>query len=64
MSHDRENVMLQSLRASGAILIEAGVSFLGLGDPSVMTSGVLLHEGQFRCGPAGGWRSFQVPRSR
>lgn len=33
-----------SFQASGAILVEAGVSFLGLGDPSVMTWGALLHE--------------------
>jgi peptide/nickel transport system permease protein len=33
-----------SFVASGAILIEAGVSFLGLGDPAVMTWGMLLHE--------------------
>lgn len=39
-------IALASFQASGAILIEAGVSFLGLGDPSVMTWGVLLHEGQ------------------
>ena len=40
-------VMAQaSFQASGAILVEAGVSFLGLGDPSVMTWGALLHEGQ------------------
>lgn len=38
-------VALASFQASGAILIEAGVSFLGLGDPSVMTWGALLHEG-------------------
>ena len=39
-------IALASFQASGAILIEAGVSFLGLGDPSVMTWGALLHEGQ------------------
>jgi peptide/nickel transport system permease protein len=33
-----------SFQASGAILAEAGVSFLGLGDPSVMTWGALLHQ--------------------
>lgn len=33
-----------AFQASGAILAEAGVSFLGLGDPSVMTWGALLHE--------------------
>lgn len=33
-----------SFQASGAILAEAGVSFLGLGDPSVMSWGLLLHE--------------------
>ena len=33
-----------SFQASGAILAEAGVSFLGLGDPSVMSWGALLHE--------------------
>lgn len=33
-----------SFQAGGAILVEAGVSFLGLGDPSVMTWGALLHE--------------------
>lgn len=33
-----------SFEASGAMLTEAGVSFLGLGDPSVMTWGTLLHE--------------------
>lgn len=32
--------------ASGAILVEASVGFLGLGDPSFMTWGALLHEGQ------------------
>jgi peptide/nickel transport system permease protein len=33
-----------AFQGSGAILAEAGVSFLGLGDPSVMTWGALLHE--------------------
>lgn len=33
-----------SFQAGGAVLAEAGVSFLGLGDPSVMTWGALLHE--------------------
>jgi peptide/nickel transport system permease protein len=33
-----------AFQSSGAILAEAGVSFLGLGDPSVMTWGALLHE--------------------
>jgi peptide/nickel transport system permease protein len=33
-----------AFQASGAILAEAGVSFLGLGDPSVMSWGALLHE--------------------
>lgn len=33
-----------AFEASGAMLTEAGVSFLGLGDPSVMTWGTLLHE--------------------
>ena len=33
-----------AFQASGAILAEAGVSFLGLGDPSFMTWGALLHE--------------------
>jgi peptide/nickel transport system permease protein len=33
-----------SFVASGTILLEAGVSFLGLGDPAVMTWGMLLHE--------------------
>lgn len=33
-----------SFQAGGAILAEAGVSFLGLGDPTVMTWGALLHE--------------------
>ncbi len=33
-----------SFQAGGAILVEAGVSFLGLGDPSVMSWGALLHE--------------------
>ena len=35
-----------AFQASGAILAEAGVSFLGLGDPSVMTWGALMHEAQ------------------
>ena len=35
-----------TFQASGAILVEAGVGFLGLGDPTVMTWGALLHEGQ------------------
>ena len=39
------------------ILIEAGVSFLGLGDPSVMTWGVLLHQGQHSL-RAGWWLAF------
>jgi peptide/nickel transport system permease protein len=38
-------IALASLQASGAIIIEAGVSFLGLGDPTVMTWGALLHDG-------------------
>lgn len=33
-----------SFQAGGAILLEAGVSFLGLGDPSVMTWGAILHD--------------------
>lgn len=33
-----------SFQAGGAVLAEAGVSFLGLGDPSVMSWGRLLHE--------------------
>jgi peptide/nickel transport system permease protein len=33
-----------AFQGSGAILAEAGVSFLGLGDPAVMTWGALLHE--------------------
>ena len=35
-----------AFQASGAILVEAGVGFLGFGDPAVMTWGALLHEGQ------------------
>ena len=37
-------VALASFQASGAMLVEAGVSFLGLGDPSVITWGALLHD--------------------
>jgi peptide/nickel transport system permease protein len=33
-----------AFQASGAILLEAGISFLGLGDPSVVTWGALLHD--------------------
>lgn len=33
-----------SFQAGSAMLAEAGVSFLGLGDPSIMTWGLLLHE--------------------
>ena len=39
-------VALASFQASGAMLVEAGVSFLGLGDPSVITWGALLHDAQ------------------
>jgi peptide/nickel transport system permease protein len=38
-------IALASLQASGAIIIEAGVSFLGLGDPTAMTWGALLRDG-------------------
>ena len=41
----RAPVMAQAaFQASGAILLEASISFLGLGDPSVMTWGALLHD--------------------
>ena len=33
-----------AFQASGAMLLEASVSFLGLGDPSVMTWGAILHD--------------------
>ncbi len=35
-----------TLQISGAILLETSLSFLGLGDPSVMSWGVLLHNAQ------------------
>ncbi len=35
-----------ALGVPGAILAEAGLSFLGLGDPSVVTWGKLLHDAQ------------------
>ena len=35
-----------SLQISGAILLEASLSFLGLGDPNVMSWGVMLHDAQ------------------
>lgn len=35
-----------SLQISGAILLEASLSFLGLGDPSVMSWGVMLFDAQ------------------
>ena len=35
-----------SLQVAGAILLEAGLSFLGLGDPSVVTWGFMLHNSQ------------------
>ncbi len=33
-----------AFQAGGALLVEAGVSFLGLGDPAVMSWGALLHD--------------------
>jgi peptide/nickel transport system permease protein len=33
-----------AFQAGGALLLEAGVSFLGLGDPAVMSWGALLHD--------------------
>ena len=35
-----------SLQVAGAILLEAGLSFLGLGDPSIVTWGFMLHNSQ------------------
>jgi peptide/nickel transport system permease protein len=35
-----------SLEIAGAILLEASLSFLGLGDPSVMSWGMMLHNSQ------------------
>lgn len=35
-----------SLQISGAILLEASLSFLGLGDPDVMSWGIMLHNAQ------------------
>ena len=35
-----------TLQISGAILLEASLSFLGLGDPNVMSWGVMLHNAQ------------------
>lgn len=33
-----------AFQAGGALVVEAGVSFLGLGDPAVMSWGALLHD--------------------
>ena len=35
-----------SLQISGAILLEASLSFLGLGDPDAMSWGIMLHNAQ------------------
>lgn len=35
-----------SLQVAGAILLEASLSFLGLGDPDVMSWGIMLHNAQ------------------
>ncbi len=39
-------VAMASLQVGGAILIEAGLSFLGLGDPNVMSWGYMLNNAQ------------------
>src|SRR5262249_26855541 len=39
-------VVVVSLTAAGAILIEAGLSFLGLGDPDVVSLGYLANNAQ------------------
>jgi peptide/nickel transport system permease protein len=39
-------VVNASLEIAGAILLEASLSFLGLGDPSVMSWGMMLHNSQ------------------
>lgn len=39
-------IVIASLDVAHAILLEAGLSFLGLGDPSVMSWGTMLHQAQ------------------
>lgn len=39
-------IVNSTLQISGAILLEASLSFLGLGDPTVMSWGVMLHNAQ------------------
>lgn len=39
-------IVIASLDVAQAILLEAGLSFLGIGDPAVMSWGTMLHEAQ------------------
>jgi peptide/nickel transport system permease protein len=39
-------IVSASLQVSGAILLEAGLSFLGLGDPNFVSWGFMLHQSQ------------------
>ncbi len=39
-------IVSASLQVAGAILLESGLSFLGLGDPSVISWGFMLHNSQ------------------
>ena len=42
----RPMIINATLQISGAILLETSLSFLGLGDPTVMSWGVMLHNAQ------------------
>jgi peptide/nickel transport system permease protein len=54
-------IALAVLGVQNAILIEAGLSFLGLGDPAVISWGTLLRDGFTRGVLAGGVWWFWVP---
>ena len=49
-----------SLQVAQAILLEAGLSYLGLGDPGNASWGVMLYEGSPRCAMLGGCPCFLV----